>query len=78
MSEHELSKRLRIKAYGLESWIEAEDGLPKNNHIILAHEIPRGAHGFQVVPFSEAIKKVRKPHPMTPNPISATPQSPNS
>lgn len=62
-----LNGKALAKAYGLPHWIDADTGIiPKQDHIILANEVPRGAQGLKVVPFSEAIKKVPKPHPMTP------------
>lgn len=62
-----LNGQALAQAYGLPHWINADTGLiPKQDHIILAHDVPSGAEGLTVVPFSEAIKKVPKPHPMTP------------
>lgn len=55
------------KAFGLKHWIDADTGIiPKQDHVILANEVPRGAEGLKVVAFSEAIKLVGEPHPMTP------------
>lgn len=60
-----LNARALAQAYGLKHWVDADRGMvPMKDHLILANVAPR-AVGLKVIQFSDAIKKVTKPHPAT-------------
>ncbi len=60
------------KAFKVTQWIDAEEleqgrtKLPKADHVIFANVRPNDTHGLRCITFEEAMRKVAKPHPMTP------------
>lgn len=61
------------KAFGLPKWVDLDEinylskgQMPMEDHIILAIERPRNTQLLRCLSFEEAMKKVAKPHPMTP------------
>ena len=60
------------EAFGLKHSVDLDDikcrrlDMPLEDHIILATERPRDTKRLHCLSFSEAMKKVKRPHPMTP------------
>lgn len=61
------------KAFGLTKWVDLDElnhlnngQMPLEDHVILAIERPRNTHRLRCLTFGDAMKKVSRPHPLTP------------